>query len=162
MTRLLCALLALLFSLSGPAMGVNGDFGRSSVAANTASRLALGGGLLAHETAGGHLLARHVGQTEAQLASRLASNSRLSAASTFSTRAEAEAAVSHAFDHNASAVADWISSGAQGRQVLNAPWSGGTVLQSGASSATSGTGVRVVLQGNGSGGYHILTGFPTP
>ncbi len=70
--------------------------------------------------------------------------------------------MSHAFDYEASTVANWISGGAQGRQVLNAPWSGGTVLQSGAASATSGTGVRVVLQGNGSGGYHILTGFPTP
>ena len=33
MTRLLCVLLTLLFSLSGPAMGANGDFGRSSLAA---------------------------------------------------------------------------------------------------------------------------------
>lgn len=131
-------------------------------AANNASRLAPGGGLMAHEAEGGHLLAFHLGQSESQLASRLASNSRLSAASTFGTRAEAEAAISHAFDHNASTFSNWLSNGAQGRQVLNAPWSGGTVLQRGASSAVPGTGVRAVLQGNGSGGYYILTGFPTP
>lgn len=35
MTRLLCVLLTLLFSLSGPAMGENSDFGRSSFAANS-------------------------------------------------------------------------------------------------------------------------------
>jgi hypothetical protein len=38
MTRLLCVLLTLLFSLSGPAMGKYSDFGRSSLAANTAGR----------------------------------------------------------------------------------------------------------------------------
>lgn len=35
MTRLLCVLLTLLFSLSSPALGANGDFGRSSIAPNT-------------------------------------------------------------------------------------------------------------------------------
>jgi len=39
MTRLFCVLLTLLFSLSGPAMGENSDFGRSSNAANSAPRL---------------------------------------------------------------------------------------------------------------------------
>ncbi len=38
MTRLLCVLLMLLFSLSGPAMGENGDFGRSLLAANNGAR----------------------------------------------------------------------------------------------------------------------------
>lgn len=41
MTRLLCILLTLLFSLSGPALGANSDFSRSSFAANSAPRLAL-------------------------------------------------------------------------------------------------------------------------
>lgn len=130
--------------------------------AGASSRLAPGGGLLAHENAGGHLLARHVGQTDAQLAARLAGNPRLPAASSFATRAEAEAAVAGAFDHNAAQVANWVGGGANGRLVLNAPFSGGSVLQSGASAAAPGTGVRVVLQGNGSGGYNVLTGFPTP
>jgi len=35
MTRLLCILLTLLFSLSGPAMGVNGNFGHSLLAAKS-------------------------------------------------------------------------------------------------------------------------------
>jgi hypothetical protein len=35
MTKLLCVLLTLLFSLSGPATGANGDFCRSSLAAKT-------------------------------------------------------------------------------------------------------------------------------
>ena len=45
---------------------------------------------------------------------------------------------------------------------VNAPFSGGSVLVRGASSPAAGTGVRVVLQGNGSGAYHVLTGFPVP
>jgi len=39
MTKLLCVLLSLLYSLGGPAMGVNGDFDRSSLAANNTTRL---------------------------------------------------------------------------------------------------------------------------
>jgi hypothetical protein len=35
MTRLFCILLTLLFSLSGPAMGANSDFGHSPLAAKT-------------------------------------------------------------------------------------------------------------------------------
>lgn len=137
----------------------------SLLAANSgalSSRLAPGGGLMAHENAGGHLLARHVGQTDAQLAARLAGNPRLPAASTFATRAEAEAAISGAFDHNAAQLSNWMGGGAQGRLILNAPFSGGSVLQSGAFAAAPGTGVRAVLPGNGSGAYNILTGFPTP
>ena len=126
------------------------------------SRLAQPGGLTVSENAGGHLLARHVGLTEADLAARLSSQRGISAASTFATRAEAEAAVAGAFDANAANVSAWTASGANGRLVLNAPFSGGSVLQRGAAAATPGTGVRVVLQGNGSGGYNILTGFPTP
>lgn len=40
MTQILACLLALLFSLSGPAMGENGDFGRCTIAAKGAGGLA--------------------------------------------------------------------------------------------------------------------------
>ncbi len=54
-------------------LGSKGRFGR----------IVPGGGLAAHEGAGGHLLARHVGQTAAQLSSRLASEPGLKVASSF-------------------------------------------------------------------------------
>jgi len=66
--------LALLFSLVWATMGKTAslaerrDFGRCDFAANSAgasSRLAPGGGLLAHENAVGHVMSRHVGQTDA-------------------------------------------------------------------------------------------------
>jgi hypothetical protein len=45
MTKLLCVLLALLFSLGGPVRGANIDFGRSSLAAEkTAARAVTRGG----------------------------------------------------------------------------------------------------------------------
>jgi hypothetical protein len=158
------AIAAMIFGGRGkfaPAKGIR-TFAAAENAAPAFSRLSPGGGLMASENAGGHLLARHVGQTEAQLAARLSAQPNISAASSFATRAQAEAAVSAAFDANAARVAAWTSSGASGRLTLNAAFSGGTVMQRGAAAATQGTGVRVILQGNGSGGYHVLTGFPTP
>ena len=127
-----------------------------------ASRIVPGGGLAAHENAGGHLLARHVGRTEADLAARLVSQPRIPAASTFVSRAEAEAAVSSVLDRNAAQLSAWQSAGSQGRLVLNGPFSGGSVLLRGASAARPGNGATIVLQGNGAGGWHVLTGYPTP
>jgi hypothetical protein len=110
-------------------------------------------GILARsEAAGGHLIARHVGQTTEQLAARLAGNARLPAASTFNSLAQAEGAVGSALQANASQVSKWVAAGAGGRLVIDAPFSGGSVLMQGATSPVAGTGVRVVLQGNGSGG----------
>jgi len=56
--------------------------GCSLAAGGAASRIVPGGGLAAHEGAGGHLLARHVGKAEADLAARLTAEPRLRAAST--------------------------------------------------------------------------------
>ena len=126
------------------------------------SQLVPGGGLAAHEAAGGHLLARHVGQSEAQLATRLVAQPRIPAASTFLTRTEAEAGVSVVLDANAAQVSSWISSGAQGQIVIRGPFSGGLVLQRGAASATSGSEVVVVLRGTGGGAWRIVTGYPVP
>jgi len=102
------------------------------------------------------------GQMSEQLAARLAGNARLPAASTFNSLAQAEGAVGSALQANASQVSNWVAAGARGRLVVNALFSGGSVLVRGASSPVAGTGVRVVLQGNGGGAYHVLTGFPVP
>lgn len=126
------------------------------------SHLVPGGGLAAHEAAGGHLLARHVGRAEADLAARLAAQPRLGAASTFANRAEAEAAISGALNARAADVNAWIAAGAQGRQVVEAAFSGGSVLQRGATAVVPGTGVRAILEGTGGGRWRIITGYPTP
>lgn len=75
---------------------------------------------------------------------------------------EAEQAVAGALSQNAEQIAAWVSRGANGRLTVNARFSGGQVLARGATETVQGTGVRLVLQGDGAGSYHILTGFPTP
>lgn len=62
-------------------------------AAKAVSTIVPGGGLAAHEAAGGHLIAKHVGQSEAQLLSRLSAEPRITGSSSFYDRAFAEKAV---------------------------------------------------------------------
>jgi len=120
-----------------------------------------GAGLLAQsEAAGGHLIARHVGLEAAALDARIAAGN-INVASSFRTLAEAEAAAGAALSSNASAVSAWVQAGATGRLAVTGPFSGGLVRVAGGYSAEA-TGARFVLQGNGAGGYHILTGFPVP
>jgi uncharacterized membrane protein len=117
--------------------------------------------LAVHEASGGHTLARHVGLTEAQLDARLASNAKLDLASTFSSRAEAEAAGSFVLNQNGASISAWQQAGATGKLPVSGAYSGGTVRLLGGYSVP-GTGATFVLKGNGAGGYFILTGFPTP
>jgi filamentous hemagglutinin len=126
------------------------------------SPLVPGGGLAAHEAAGGHLITRHIGQSEGALATRLAAEPRLKEASTFANRAEAEAAISAALNAKAVNVEAWVAAGARGRLVIDAPFNGGAVLRRGDVAPSVGTGVRAVLEGNGNGGWRIVTGYPTP
>ncbi|MCL2645309.1 MAG: hypothetical protein FWD51_07610 [Betaproteobacteria bacterium] len=118
--------------------------------------------LMDSERAGGHLLARHVGQSESELANRLKKEPNISAASTYETTEQAEEAVLTAFEVNAPKLENWLSKGANGRLTLDAAFPGGIVMKRGATTATQGTGVRIVLQGNGQGSFYILTGYPTP
>jgi Bacterial CdiA-CT RNAse A domain len=59
-----------------------------------------GGGLMAHETLGGHTLARHVGRSENYLRHRLATEPDLTAASTFYDRQTAENALARVLHAN--------------------------------------------------------------
>ncbi|MFI5509122.1 RNase A-like domain-containing protein [Mycobacterium sp. NPDC051804] len=131
--------------------GLVGQFGVEETAA-----------LLAHsESSGGHLIERHVAQTSADLAARL-ETTRLPLVSSFSTTDEAAAAVSTALQGNQQAIDEWLSSGAVRYLELDAPFNGGAVLERGSAEGVAGTGVRVVLKGDGNGGWYVLTGFPTP
>ncbi|CAN5911172.1 hypothetical protein BH11VER1_BH11VER1_13630 [soil metagenome] len=55
MTRLLCVLLTLLFSLGGPAMGGNSDFGNSSLAAESGIRDRVLSNIAANRAATGNI-----------------------------------------------------------------------------------------------------------
>ena len=139
--------------------------GSASVATNVApfTPLTDGGGLQVYEDAGGHLIARHVGMSEADLANRLAT-SKVSSASTFADRATAETAVSAAIDLNKSAIQNYLSGNSNGYLALEytSPTPVGTSLTRGATSATSVNGVRVVIAKDPtmSTGFRIVTGYP--
>jgi hypothetical protein len=69
---------------------VTGALAAARIAAVRAGRISLAG----HEAQGGHTIAKHVGRTEAQLRARLAAQTRIPAASSFDSLAQAERAVS--------------------------------------------------------------------
>ena len=121
-----------------------------------------GAWLKAQEKAGGHLIARHVGKSQPYLANRLANSPRMPAASTFLNITEAEMAVGRLMKANSSQISSWLSSGANRTLKLEGSFTGGNVLQRGSTSITTGSGMRVILKGNGQGNYHLLTGFPIP
>ncbi|MGV9798775.1 RNase A-like domain-containing protein [Mycobacterium sp. NPDC003449] len=109
--------------------------------------------LAASEATGGHLIERHVGQTFDDLSARL-EGTRLPVVSSFGTADEAASAVSTALQHNHQVVDEWISNGAVGKIELDAPFGGGEVLRRGTTEAEAGSGVRVVLKGDGTGGLN--------
>lgn len=117
--------------------------------------------LITSEAAGGHLIERHVGQTYEDLSSRL-NSTRLPVVSSFTNADEAASAVGSALQDNQGVIDDWLSNGAVRNLEINAPFDGGTVLARGSGEAVAGTGVKVVLKGDGNGGWYVLTGFPTP
>lgn len=114
------------------------------------------------ESAGGHLLDRHVGQTVEDLSTRLDAGPRPGAVSTFSTAAEATTAVSAALQHNQAAVDAWVANGATDRLRISVPFEAGEVLVRGSTTTVPGTSVLVVLEGIGGGKWIVLTGYPTP
>ncbi|WP_139330653.1 contact-dependent growth inhibition system immunity protein [Rhizobium sp. RU33A] len=97
---------------SGVADGVPGGV---NVAA---SPIVPGGGLQAHEAAGGHLISRHVGKSDADLGARLNAQPNITAASSFPDRATAERAISSALDDNTANISQFLN-GTGGRLVIN-------------------------------------------
>jgi hypothetical protein len=126
-----------------------------------------GGGLEAHENAGGHLLEKHVGKTPEELAARLAKEPKIDAASSFTDKATAEKAVAETIDANKAKIADWLASDAKGKidisQKMTEPI-GISVLRDApiASPASPASSVRVILVRDAAfpDGYRILTGYP--
>lgn len=123
-----------------------------------------GGGLAAHEAAGGHLIERHVGKSEADLRARLDADPKISGASSFRTLERAETVVGDAIAANRQRIDDWLA-GSGTRLVLNhnASASTGISLNRGAADAADVNSVRLVLQRDASmeTGYRIVTGYPT-
>ena len=124
--------------------------------------------LAAEEAAGGHTLLKHVGQTEAQLRARLASQTRIPAASTFRTLVEAERHVSTAMRANRTAIEAWAKMATVGGRPFTMTYQAGVSVGEGVVRATGQlqqmTKLMVVLrrvqQQNRI--YFVLTSYPVP
>lgn len=124
-----------------------------------------GGGLVAHEAAGGHLIARHVGKTEAELLNRV-STGNVKTASSFTDRATAEAITSKAIDANQSKINNYLSGSQKGYLEIDYKSSStiGISISKGQTSATQVSNARIIIARDPSmpTGYRIITGYPTP
>ncbi|MEB2649458.1 RHS repeat-associated core domain-containing protein, partial [Pseudomonas canadensis] len=77
-----------------------------------------GGILDAHENAGGHLIRKHVAQTEAQLIARLNLEPHIPAASTFKNLEEAEAIVSGSLNNHRNEIVEFLE-GDKDKHIIN-------------------------------------------
>lgn len=121
------------------------------------------GGLIAHEQAGGHTIARHVGQTRAQLEARLLAERNISSASSFATPSTAEQVVADALGANQPQIHTWLR-GTAGRLRIDytAGRTTGFTLPRGAADMLPIQGARifVVRDPTMPTGHRILTSFP--
>ncbi|MDJ0644002.1 MAG: hypothetical protein QNJ15_14405 [Erythrobacter sp.] len=141
---------------------VSAGLAATRIAAVRAGRISLA----AHEARGGHTIARHVGRTEAQLRARLAQQSRIPAASTFRSLADAERIIGQALRANKSAITSWANTATRGQTKafeFAARNAGQGVVRS-SGQLVQMHKVRVVLKKEVMNGklYYILTSFPIP
>ncbi|MFZ7095890.1 RNase A-like domain-containing protein [Luteimonas dalianensis] len=123
-----------------------------------------GGGLQAHEDAGGHLIERHVGKSEQWLVDRVR-NDNISAASSFRDLPEAEYFVSETIADHQGAVDDWLNGKGGNRLVIDSSFDAttGISVARGESQAEDVFSVRLVLERSDrlDIGYRIITGYPS-
>ncbi len=165
---MICAIVSIIIVFQSAIPGVYATVIESEISTIPQTTVAFvpsipGGGLDVHEAAGGHTLERHVGKTEAQLGQRLASETKISAASSFTDRSVAEAAIAEAMNRNQSAIDSWMKSrGNRYTMDYNANRIIGITLRRRASRATSTSRLKIVLQRSDKlpPGYFILTAYP--
>ncbi len=115
------------------------------------------------ERAGGHILRKHVGQTEQQLRERLAREENITGASTYTDRATAEQAVGAAIAQSRDRIQRWLDrSGRHPNLVLDydseAPI--GRTMNRGENQSRPCAHALVVLKYAGPNNYYVLTSYP--
>ncbi len=115
------------------------------------------------EAAGGHILRKHVGQTDEQLRQRLEREPSITGASTYTDRATAERAVGAAIATSQDRIQRWLGrSGGHPNLVLDydseAPV--GRTINRGESQSRPCAHALVVLKYSGPGQYYVLTSYP--
>lgn len=126
----------------------------------------LGGGLQAHESAGGHTILRHVGKTDAELAARLVKDTKISASSSFPDMATAERAVADVIKANQADIATWLAGTKLRMPPIKADvgYTVGRSLARGATTPVDVKSVLVILERDVTmpQGYKIITAYPKP
>jgi toxin YxiD len=115
------------------------------------------------EAAGGHILRKHVGQTDDQLRERLERERRITGASTYTDRAAAEHAVGAAIAQSQDRIQRWLDRpGGHPNLVLDydseAPV--GRTINRGESQSRACAHALVVLEYSGPNQYYVLTSYP--
>ena len=123
-----------------------------------------GGGLRAHEDAGGHLIERHVGKSEEWLVDRVRRDN-ISAASSFRDLGEAEHFVAATLAEHQDRIDAWVDGKGGNRLVVDASFdaSTGISVKRGEANAEDVFSVRLVLERSDrlDTGYRIVTGYPS-
>jgi toxin YxiD len=115
------------------------------------------------EAAGGHILRKHVGQTEEQLRQRLERERNITGASTYTDRSTAEHAVGAAIAQSQSEIQNWLSRpGRHPNLVLDYDSEDpvGRTMNRGEVHSRPCTHALVVLKYSGANHYYVLTSYP--
>jgi filamentous hemagglutinin len=115
------------------------------------------------EAAGGHILHKHVGQTDDQLLERLDRERRITGASTYTDRSAAEHAVGAAIAASRGRIDNWLNrSGGHPNLVLDydSQTPIGRTINRGESRSHTCAHALVVLKYAGPNDYYVLTSYP--
>jgi hypothetical protein len=115
------------------------------------------------EAAGGHILRKHVGQTDDQLLDRLERERSISGASTYTDRAVAERAVGAAIAQSQDRIQRWLNrSGSHPNLVLDYDSDEpiGRTINRGESHSRPCSHALVVLKYEPPSSYYVLTSYP--
>jgi hypothetical protein len=115
------------------------------------------------EAAGGHILRKHVGQTDEQLRERLERERRITGASTYTDRPAAEHAVGAAIAESQDRIQRWLNrSGGHPNLVLDYDSEAtiGRTINRGENQSRPCSHALVVLRYAGPNEYYVLTSYP--
>jgi filamentous hemagglutinin len=114
------------------------------------------------EAAGGHILRKHVVQTDDELLERLNRERRITGASTYTDRSAAEHAVGAAIAASQNRIETWLHRSGHPNLVLDydSPTPIGRTINRGESRAHPCSHALVVLRYSGPNDYYVLTSYP--
>ena len=157
----ICALI----SCQPSSMSGTGSAPSSSIAARTETHTATGPvrDLSQDEAAGGHILRKHVAQTEEQLRERLERERNITGASTYTDRSTAEHAVGAAIAQSQDRIQNWLNRpGRHPNLVLDYDSDSpiGRTINRGEVHSHVCAHALVVLKYSGPDDYYVLTSYP--